>query len=194
MTTYKKLEIPKDTAWERRSWKRWCPTWIKEVVYGVHNLIRWAPVIYRDRDWDDYYLMKVIQTKTLYMRNHLVADNRSEKTERVNRWTTVLLNLIERENDEFYACEYMDYYESNHEFVPIPDKQNRFELKSEITEERFDDYLNKYRRKAKLVLKQNRNLSQNKMRWCMEVARLNQSQCRRLLFDILKNRSSEWWD
>ena len=31
--------------------------------YGVENLIRWFPIIWQDRDWDQYYLLRMMEQK-----------------------------------------------------------------------------------------------------------------------------------
>ncbi len=63
MKFYKPLPIPKDTAWDRKTWRRYVPIWLKEFVDGTTNIIRWVPTLYRDRDWDDFYITKVLQKK-----------------------------------------------------------------------------------------------------------------------------------
>jgi hypothetical protein len=36
---------------------------INRFVYGIKNLIRWFPVIWKDQDWDGYYTLKILQRK-----------------------------------------------------------------------------------------------------------------------------------
>ena len=37
--------------------------------YGVINLVKWLPVIWKDRDWDHYYLYTILQKKLKGMEN-----------------------------------------------------------------------------------------------------------------------------
>lgn len=36
---------------------------IRSVYWGICNIIKWAPLIYNDRDWDQYYLLKMLEFK-----------------------------------------------------------------------------------------------------------------------------------
>src|SRR5690625_5293421 len=35
----------------------------RNVIYGIRNIIKWFPIIWKDRDWDEYYLMKILSFK-----------------------------------------------------------------------------------------------------------------------------------
>jgi hypothetical protein len=45
MKTYTQLPMPKDSAWERKTWRRYAPVWFKQFIDGVSNLFKWFPVI-----------------------------------------------------------------------------------------------------------------------------------------------------
>lgn len=34
-----------------------------ETKYGVRNLIKWLPIIWKDRDWDEYFLLRMMEKK-----------------------------------------------------------------------------------------------------------------------------------
>ena len=97
MKTYNKLPLPKDTAWERKTWRKYIHRKIKYLIDGVHNIIRWIPFLFHDRDWDDYYILKMLQKKIEHQRNYLVNSNRHTRIDEDNYWMTVTLNLLERE-------------------------------------------------------------------------------------------------
>ena len=59
--TYSRLPIPKDSAWERNTFWRKLPSWLKEFLTGCNNLIKWAPTIWKQRDWDDAFIFDVLQ-------------------------------------------------------------------------------------------------------------------------------------
>jgi hypothetical protein len=44
------------------------------LKYGVRNLWRWAPIIWRDRDWDHGYLSRILEFKLYTMYNYLNSD------------------------------------------------------------------------------------------------------------------------
>ena len=37
------------------------------IKYGIENLIKWFPIIWNDRDWDYYFLIKLMRFKTEQM-------------------------------------------------------------------------------------------------------------------------------
>lgn len=39
----------------------------RNIVNGITNLIKWTPVIWQDRDWDQWYLYSVMHKKLLLM-------------------------------------------------------------------------------------------------------------------------------
>ena len=68
---------------------------IRRFLSSVHNLIRWFPVIWKDKDWDQSYLYTIMLTKIRHMR---------ERNEKVKfyvgheidaKWMKVCERLIE---------------------------------------------------------------------------------------------------
>ena len=60
MKNYEKLIVPEDSAWCRktlsaRAWRilHWR---IRSLLTGCKNIIRWSPTIFKDRDWDHWYI------------------------------------------------------------------------------------------------------------------------------------------
>lgn len=195
MKTYTKLKLPKDSAWQRRTIKRHLPIWFKSFLTGVGNIIRWAPTIYKDRDWDDWYVLQILKKKIEFQREHLVKENRHTNVDQCNFWMTVCLNLIERCQDEYYGTEYFDYFESKIEFVDIKEKPNSSRIDMRVIWEDYKSYLNKYPSSLKAVLKEKPEAQDmDDMHKCFCVSQHRQTKCNNLLFEILKRKSQEWWD
>ena len=195
MKTYTKLPIPKDTAWDRKTWRRYTPIWFKEFVDGVTNIIRWIPTLYRDRDWDDFYITKMLQKKIEFQRKHLIEANRHTRIDIDNRNMTWALNLIERKHADYYQLEKYDYEESEFVFTPSLDHPNCSTLDVKINSENWDDYLAKYKGAVRRVKKiyANKDLS-DKQDLTHYVARYNQERCNKLLWRIMDEKSEQWWD
>lgn len=53
--------------------------WRHKVPQGVHNIIKWAPVIWQDRDWDYTYIYHILAYKFNEMsklhENYGIAEN-----------------------------------------------------------------------------------------------------------------------
>jgi hypothetical protein len=195
MKTYTKLPIPKDTAWERRTWRRYAPIWFKNFIEGVTNIIRWIPTLYQDRDWDDFYITKMLQKKIEFQREHLVYHNRHLNIDIDNRNMTWVLNLIERKHHDYYQLEKYDYEESEFVFTPSLDHPNCSTLDVKVNSENWDDYLAKYKGAVRRVKKlyANKDLS-DKQDLTHYVARYNQERCNKLLWRIMDEKSEQWWD
>lgn len=193
MKQYKKLQLPKDSAWDRKfRWGRFVHWRIRHFLQGVQNIIRWIPIIYKDKDWDDYYITKMLQKKIEHQREYLVNSNRHTRVDQDNYWMTVVLNLIERDHEECYGIEYQEYVKED--LVFNDDRSITFKL----TEDNSDAYLYKYRNALRRMIKENYMNAQDKMNNGRSLAfllsRYNQDRCHKLLYKILERHLQSWWD
>lgn len=233
---YKRAVVPADTAWDRPSYnpytiaRRYAQdlleyTWldralsfvlfdrVSNIYNGVINLWNWLPVIWEDRNWDEHYILKVLQRKIEIQRDYLVRNNRHTNIEMDNRDMTIVLNLLERELLEYYELELYDYFESSFWFenvkthdkfqVGSPDSPERneddlFTFEETVLSEQFDAFLSKYVSSQRHVLKHEKDIdlstTEGKKRFCRLVAKHNQEKSRKLLFKILHDRGAGWWD
>lgn len=176
--------MPADSSWGKKTWRCYSPHWFTNIIDGVSNIIRWIPTIYKDKDWDDYYITKLLQVKIEHQREYLVKHNRHVNVDYDNFWMTVVLNLIEREHKEYYALEKYDYIEFNKE-----------EPLSEYTSENLQDYINKYPgtyRRAIKSIPPTPDINTDIISTFIGAYR--QEKCRKLLFKILEQKSRGWWD
>jgi hypothetical protein len=196
MKIYKKLIIPEDSAWNRKGVSAWIwrnLDWrIRYFVGGIKNIFRWIPTLYKDKDWDEWYILTILQKKIEFQRKEIIYANRHVDVDRDNRDMTIVLNLIERVKDEFYNTEYLDYEESEFRFEPVEDNENLRSLEVDVLSERYDEFLKKYQSSVRKVLKERPNL--NKKDLCFYVSKHNQEKAHNLLFKILKERMRWWWD
>ena len=197
MKVYKKLELPKDSAFGRKTWRRFSPRWFCRFVDSVTNLIDWLPTIWNDRHWDDYYITKILQKKIELQRQYIVSHNRHLSADKDNFWMTVVLNLIEREHEGYYENDdYMDYTK-----LDFREFGGEISLTTEyfdqgIIQDKLNEYINKYKKliprvKAKYYLDE-KNVNNRVL--ALFIGIYNQERCRNLIFEILKQKSSHWWD
>lgn len=185
MKQYTKLPIPKDTAWDktRFQWGRYVHWRIRYFFHGIWNIIRWAPTIYKDKDWDDFYITKLLQKKIEFQRAYLVNANRHLNINRDNYWMTVVLNLLERKHENYYELEPFDY-------VVFGD-----ELNSPLKLDKSSEYVAKYPHACRRVKKSQLYISSiDDYTMSMYMSMVRQNKADRLIFEILKNHSAEWWD
>ena len=58
--------------WKLYRWVRWeLPYQHKYIKYGVKNLYNWFWIIWKDRDWDYYYIFQVLKFKLEKQAKHL---------------------------------------------------------------------------------------------------------------------------
>ena len=187
MRTYTKLPIPNDSSWGKKTWKYYSPTWFVMFAEGVYNIFRWMPTIYKDKDWDYFYITRLLQVKIEHQREYLVKHNRHEHISEDNFWMTILLNLIEREHEDYYNREKYEYVEMHDDVMAVGYKT-----------EHLQDYINKYpgiyRRAIKSIDILDKHLTINKESIAMTMAAQRQEKCRRLIFKILQEKSQRWWD
>ena len=189
MKQYTKLPIPKGTAWEYKRFNnrflRIIHWRIKDFFHGIWNIIRWAPTIYKDKDWDDYYVTKLLQKKIEHQRSYLVAANRHTNVDRDNYWMTVVLNLIERKHEDYYNMERYNYIVLNDE-----------DIFGDALSENLDEYVAKYPSAKRAALKKYSYHSrlEEKETISLYMGMIRQQKADDLIFEILKRRSAEWWD
>jgi hypothetical protein len=196
MKTYEKLIMPEDSAWNRKTlsariW-RFLHWRIREFLTNCHNIIRWTPTLWKDRDFDEWYILNILQKKIEFQRKEIIYANRSTSVGIDNRDMTIVLNLIERVKEEYYGSEYLDYSETKFRFEDIEDKPECYTLEEDVISERYDEFLNKYRATVRKVLKDKEGL--NKKDLCFWVSHYNSEKANNLLYRVLKERMRRWWD
>ena len=192
MKTHKPLPLPNNSAWDKKTWRSYSPVWFLEFVRGIQNLIHWLPVIWKDRHWDDHYIFEVLKHKIKLQQKYIVNSNRHTRVNIDNRDMTIVLNLIERIQDDYYALECYEYENSKFRFEPAGDK--KYTIEQDVISENYDAYLKKYRTSVRAVMKKDMETTIDKSKLCFWVAQHNQQKAHNLLFRILKERLTWWWD
>jgi hypothetical protein len=196
MKNYKKLTIPEDSAWNRKTisariWRNlhWR---VRYFLTGCKNIVRWVPTLYKDKDWDEWYIYTILQKKIEFQRKEIIYANRHMQVDRDNRDMTIVLNLIERVKEDYYGIEYLDYSETKFRFEPIEGDDDRYSLEQDVISENYDTYLKKYPSSVRKVSKEKPDL--NKEDLCFWVAKHNEEKAHNLLHRVLKERIRRWWD
>ena len=180
-----------------------------DFIKGVKNIWRWLPVIWKDRDWDQTYIYTIIKTKLEFQANYIHECGNHVGAERDAERMRLVAKLIKLQQEDYYAIEYMEYFETEFEFKEI-DSNNEiykdipgekfYEMISEEITENFDDYFKKYPRQYRRVLSGeinvfNRSIEEiEKKVIAMEIAHENQERCKKLIFNIMNNHIERWWN
>ena len=193
MKKYKKLIVPNDSAWDRNWLWRNLHWRIRYFIIGVKNIFKWIPTLYKDKDWDSWYIYTILQKKIEFQRKEIIYANRHTEIDKDNRDMTIVLNLLERVKEDYYTTEYLDYDETKYDFIPVKDNPNLKEMVKTILSENYDEFLKKYPSSVKKVLKE-KGTDLEKDVLCHYVARHNQEKARKLLFKLLEQKIERWWD
>ncbi len=192
-----------DTIYDNVYWKTigWR---IKDFRSSVNKLIRWFPIIWKDRDWDDHYIWELMKNKLRWQAKYIGDRDIHTRAALDAKRMRLCANLIDKVQDEFYQIEYMDYFESKYWFEPVKDKPGYSSMESETLSENFDAYFKKYPLVYKKVLT-NKELQifgiepregedDVKQRIAMNIGRYNHERARKLLFRIMEENIEGWWD
>lgn len=179
------------------------------IQKGIKNLIRWFPVIWKDRDYDDHYIWEILKTKLQFQAKSIGNRDLHVSAKRDAQIMLLCSRLIDKVQSEFYQSEYMDYHKSELYFVPLSnDDMNDMddEMKKEMEGgstmhfhdvwENFDDYFAKYPHAYREVTKTHKYILDNdsKQSIAMNIGYYLHNKAKRILFEILKEHTEKWWD
>lgn len=172
----------------------------KDFMYGIKNLWKWFPTIWRDRDWDDHFIFELIRVKLQKQAKYIGTKDRHVSAKRDSEKMILVSKLIKLQQDEFYGMEYMDYHDTKYDFVPTDETKKWFTMEDTLVSENFQDYFDKYPRQYKKVMsgeinRYRRSVEEKDDKMiAMEIAHGNQERCKRLIFKIMESEIEKWWD
>lgn len=218
---YKTLNIPEDSIWGRKTYNpyvlldRWvynhfrtttvgsyiCGLFdnINAFVRGVKNIVKWAPTIYKDSDWDYTSIYTIMQKKIEFNRDLIVKNNRHTGVESDNFWMTLSLNLINKVKNEEYTTEHFDYIDKDFYFDKIDkvDKNggNLYEMKTTVITDSTEEYVKKNPSKVRILTKKLANFTEETNEdKAILISKYKHDQAKKLLFRILETKIDYWWD
>jgi hypothetical protein len=163
-----------------------------DLYKGIKNLIRWFPVIWKDRDWDKSYLYDILQKKLEHQLKHWKHEDTQghEGMESDIRYMKICIELIKRMKDNHY--EMIEFEKFNEkwgdpiiEFEPISEDSELFN-----SEERLFEMIDRNQER----LSGDKLKQYNKeRRESIDKGRYMDDKARNLLFNIIKNRIGYWW-
>jgi hypothetical protein len=94
---------------------------LRNIIDGVQNLITWAPIIWKDRQWDHYHFFCVMEKKldlmTKYFEESDIAEGNDIVSEQIKEARDIIKRLKEDEYEDSLLDElYKKYGEPKLEF------------------------------------------------------------------------------
>jgi hypothetical protein len=173
----------------------------KDLYKGIKNLIQWFPVIWKDRDWDSYYIFRILEHKLKLQAKGISKRDIHVNAQRDAGVMRTCVRLMEKVRDDYYESEYLDYYKTKMWFEDIEDSPGYSTIESKIISENFDEYFKKYPLIYKRVLNgegivniNKKSKNQRKNAIAMNIAHINQKRANKLLFKMLETNIKRWWD
>ena len=153
----------------------------------VKNLVRWFPVIWKDKDWDYYFIYKILQFKLKNQAEYIGRRDWHTRAKRDAEKMMTCVRLIDKMNEEYYGMEYNQYYD----FDMLTNVKRFLEFK--ITRDDLDTYFAKYPLTFKKI-KAEYGDTEDRSSTAMLMGMNRQEKARKLLFKILEQNISLWWD
>lgn len=173
----------------------------KDFIKGVKNLIRWFPVIWKDRDWDYRYIWDLNIQKLKFQSKYIGENDNHTRAKRDAQIMMTCIRLMEKIKDGDYEVEYQEYYNTNVTFVPtiLESGEKVYTYDSKVISENFDDYFKKYPSTYKKVLsgevnRFKRDGDKDKNLIAMEISIENHNRAKKLLFKLMDFYIEYWWD
>ena len=162
---------------------------IKEFFRSVKHLIKWFPVIWKDRDWDHYYLLTIMQFKMNGVEEYISKANRHEDVPKISRNLKLCSSLIEKIKTGHYEVEYQDYYKQD---IDINDDDV---LIFNVIKNDLDKYFEKNKLIVTKLLKIDKNLdSREDILLAMRIGTYKHEHAKKLLFKTMFENIEQWWD
>lgn len=158
---------------------------LKELKTSIKNVIRWFPIIWKDRDWDDSYIFTILKQKLYFTAQLHIKNKRYVGWEREVELMTLAIKLIDFVTNEHYedvAWNFMTskYGESKWSFKKIEGKEHLSEMIFKYPKIEDGTYTQVEYDKD---FRETHNEANTKHR-----------KARKLLFRILDEHIERWWD
>ena len=150
----------------------------RNFVYGIENLIKWAPVIWTDRNWDNYFIYKVLRHKLhLTEQNIRYNGHHVRNIEDANKIKTCVLLLDRLIEDDYHEKVSKKYHE----------KWGRPELN-------FNDDRSVAITHANVKTEKDREQERKDFKRTMDKEEEMIKQDLELLFKTMRKHIRSWWD
>jgi len=182
--------------WKVYRWFKWDAKHLhRDIAQGFKNLWKWFPVIWKDRDWDDFYIFEVLKHKIKNTADYTEKKQRFVGWENEVRYMRICVKLIEKLQDEYYQHEYWEYYDIESKFTPI-EGTDTFEWSSTPTRDDLKTYISMYPHAYRRLMEDKilHNYKNGDQSIALGMGIIRHRKAKKLLFKILENRIEYWWD
>lgn len=157
----------------------------RNIKYGIENLIHWFPVIWKDRDWDHYFLYVILHYKLKRMEHlhiyysHLMSGSQTVKE--LRRCITLLERLMEDEYHENASIEsHKKWGRPKFNWIEIPnDKPGYSKLDITYKNVKTEEDEKQHNKEFSRICDHERNMRKQDIKY---------------LFEYMSKHIEGWWD
>lgn len=80
---------------------------IRRTITGIKNLIKWAPIIWKDRDWDHWYIYQILKTKLQHQADYTLKYGHLENSTKYAQQMLKCIEMIDVVQNEKIIDEYL---------------------------------------------------------------------------------------
>lgn len=147
----------------------------RNIKYGIQNLIKWFPTVWKDRDCDHVFLMEVLHFKLSNMsklhRKYGIAVNSDKYADDLQLAAKLAQRIAEDDYTEEAFGNKLYLLEKNKmEFVDVGDGRSKIEFTG-LTDDEREELMRLYGKEEELLKK--------------DIEKL---------FDLMKRELRNWWD
>jgi len=157
---------------------------MNSIITSIKNILRWIPIIWKDRDWDHTFLYIILYFKLSNMEKYLRKYGHSTNAEKDADKIKVCINLLKRLMDDEY---YDMVFKKHHEKWGEP-KFNWFDLKDK------PGYSELKIKRPNVITKKDEEIEKNGYNRLMQVENNLRQQDIDYLFSTIKKYHQGWWD
>lgn len=153
---------------------------IISFLTGIKNFFIYAPVIYKDRDFDYTFFYQLMRVK-------LEKMSKAGIDKRVDLCLSMIPFLLEED------LEMNSYYRSRFSFVR--NAEGLFTLEKDMEEDNLEEFFAKHRAKERIVRKKLGDRGDlSNYRIAMYITIMIEQQAKRIFFRTIENNIDRWWN
>ena len=190
------MEHEKISFWKKQKlfWEFEYRHYARNFILGIKNLIKWGPVIWKDRDWDDTFLFEIIKFKISKMSESHGKTMPHVGSERNVEIMNTIVRLIDKFQTEHYLHEYFNYVDDEYTFVKV-EGTDFFEVHTKNLRDDLEQYFQKYPLLMKRAMNHNIYKRQpSPTRLAMAMGFVQHERAKRLIFELLNRHIDKWWE
>lgn len=148
-----------------------------DIPCGINNLIKWFPIVWKNRDWDHYFIYVALRHKLRLTEEHIRVHNNHTTAQQTAKKIKICVNLLDRLISDVHH----DIAFKNHDKKWGTPEFNWKDAPCLIT-----------RKNVKTI--EDKEKERKDFKRCCEHEQYLINQDKEMLFKIMNKYITDWWD